>query len=158
MQRSMRAVAVGSQLLRVAVRSGDGTRPPLVLANGIGASLEVLQPFVDHLDPAIEVIRFDVPGVGGSPLPRLPYRLPRLARLVADHSPARWEAEALGLAGELATFPREDSATSDARPLGWRRGAHRGAPAGRWCERLVRPGPGERRRRGRVGGRRAQPQ
>jgi hypothetical protein len=29
-------------------------------------------------------------------------------------SSARWEAEALGLAGELATFPREDSATSDA--------------------------------------------
>src|SRR5215218_6626606 len=34
----------------------------------------------------------------------------RLARLVADHSSPRWEAEALGLAGELATFPREDSA------------------------------------------------
>jgi poly(3-hydroxyalkanoate) depolymerase len=83
MERSMRAVAVGGQQLRVAVRPGDGTRPPLVLATGIGASLEVLQPFVDHLDPAIEVIRFDVPGVGGSPLPRLPYRLPRLARLVA---------------------------------------------------------------------------
>ena len=79
----MRAVTVGDQQLRVAVRPGDGTRPPLVLANGIGASLEVLQPLVDHLDPAIEVIRFDVPGVGGSPLPRLPYRLPRLARLVA---------------------------------------------------------------------------
>ena len=79
----MGTVAVGSQLLRVAVRPGDGTRPPLVLANGIGASLEALQPFVDHLDPAIEVIRFDIPGVGGSPLPRLPYRLPRLARLVA---------------------------------------------------------------------------
>jgi poly(3-hydroxyalkanoate) depolymerase len=54
-----------------------------VLANGIGASLEVLQPLVDHLDPAIEVVRFDVPGVGGSPLPRLPYRLPGLARLLA---------------------------------------------------------------------------
>jgi poly(3-hydroxyalkanoate) depolymerase len=83
MERSLRAVAIGGQQLRVAVRSGDGSRPPLVLANGIGASLEVLQPFVDHLDPAIEVVRFDVPGVGGSPLPRLPYRLPRLARLVA---------------------------------------------------------------------------
>jgi poly(3-hydroxyalkanoate) depolymerase len=82
MERSMRTVAVGSQQLRVAVRPGDRTRPPLVLANGIGASLELLQPFVDHLDPAIEVIRFDVPGVGGSPLPRLPYRLPRLARLL----------------------------------------------------------------------------
>jgi poly(3-hydroxyalkanoate) depolymerase len=82
MERTVRAVAVGSQQLRVAVRPGDATRPPLVLANGIGASLEVLQPFVDHLDPAIEVIRFDPPGVGGSPLPRLPYRLPRLARLL----------------------------------------------------------------------------
>ena len=37
----------------------------------------------------------------------------RLARLVAHHSSARWEAEALGLAGELAAFPRED-ATADA--------------------------------------------
>jgi poly(3-hydroxyalkanoate) depolymerase len=78
----MRAVTVGDQQLRVAVRPGDGTRTPLVLANGIGASLEVLQPLVDHLDPAIEVVRFDVPGVGGSPLPRLPYRLPGLARLL----------------------------------------------------------------------------
>src|SRR4029453_12895174 len=79
----MRTVAVGSQLLRVAVRPGDGTRPPLVLASGIGASLEALQPFVDHLRPAVEAIRVDIPGVGGSPLPRLPYRPPRLARLVA---------------------------------------------------------------------------
>jgi poly(3-hydroxyalkanoate) depolymerase len=79
----MRAVAVGGQHLRVAVRPGDGTRIPLVLANGIGASLEVLQPFVDALDPSIEVVRFDAPGVGGSPVPRMPYRLPALARLVA---------------------------------------------------------------------------
>ena len=64
-----------------AIRPGDGTWTPLVLANGIGASLEVLQPLVDHLDPAIEVVRFDVPGVGGSPC-RAPYRLPGLARLL----------------------------------------------------------------------------
>jgi poly(3-hydroxyalkanoate) depolymerase len=83
MERSMRAIAVGDQQLRVAVRPGDGTRTPLVLANGIGASLELLQPFVDHLDPVIEVVRFDAPGVGGSPLPTVPYRLPRLARLLA---------------------------------------------------------------------------
>jgi poly(3-hydroxyalkanoate) depolymerase len=83
MERSMRTIAVGDQQLRVAVRPGDGTRTPLVLANGIGASLELLQPFVDHLDPVIEVIRFDAPGVGGSPLPTVPYRLPRLARLLA---------------------------------------------------------------------------
>jgi HD domain len=38
----------------------------------------------------------------------------RLARLVAYHSSARWEAEALGLSDELAAFPREDSPTADA--------------------------------------------
>src|SRR4030095_7745080 len=102
----MRTRAVGSQLLRVAVRPGDGTRPPLVLASGIGASLEALQPFVDHRDPVIEVIRFDVPGVGGSPLPRLPYRLPRLARLVArllDHlRPQSGDLLGVSLGGRLA--------------------------------------------------------
>ena len=51
MERSMRAIAVGDQQLRVAVRPGDGTRTPLVLANGIGASLELLQPFVDAAVP-----------------------------------------------------------------------------------------------------------
>jgi poly(3-hydroxyalkanoate) depolymerase len=61
---------------------GDG-RTPLLLLNGIGASIELLQPFVDELDPAIEVIRFDVPGVGGSPLPTLPYRFTGLCRLTA---------------------------------------------------------------------------
>jgi poly(3-hydroxyalkanoate) depolymerase len=49
--------------------------------NGIGANLELLQPFVDALDPAIEVIRFDAPGVGGSPTPPLPLRFPALAWL-----------------------------------------------------------------------------
>jgi poly(3-hydroxyalkanoate) depolymerase len=83
MRRTVRTVVVGGQHLRVAVRPGDPARTPLVLANGIGASLELLQPFVDALDPSIEVVRFDVPGVGGSPLPTLPYRLPALARLVA---------------------------------------------------------------------------
>jgi len=38
----------------------------------------------------------------------------RLARLVAYHSSARWEADALGLSDDLAAFPREDSATADA--------------------------------------------
>ena len=76
-----RTVVVAGTPLRVAIRPGTGAGPPLLLANGIGASLETLQPFVDALDPAIEVIRFDVPGVGGSPLPAqaLPVRHPGLA-------------------------------------------------------------------------------
>ena len=56
---------------------------PLLLVNGIGASLELLQPFVDKLSPSLEVIRFDVPGVGGSPLPSRPYRFAGLCRLIA---------------------------------------------------------------------------
>jgi poly(3-hydroxyalkanoate) depolymerase len=78
----MSTLAVGGQRLRVDVRAGDSARTPLLLCCGIGASFEVLQPLVDALDPRIEVIRFDVPGVGGSPVGRLPYRFPQLARLV----------------------------------------------------------------------------
>jgi len=73
---------VGGTPLRVAIRPGTGTGPPLLLCNGIGMRLEALQPFVDALDPAIEVIRFDAPGVGGSQLPNLPYRFTTLALLL----------------------------------------------------------------------------
>ena len=60
----------GGRMLRVSVREGtDPATAPLLLLNGIGASLEVLQPFVDALHPRRTVIRFDVPGVGGSPRP-----------------------------------------------------------------------------------------
>ena len=72
------------QRIRAAVNLGDGEeRTPLLLMNGIGARLELLQPFVDRLDPQLDVIRFDVPGVGGSPTPLLPYRLWGLARTVS---------------------------------------------------------------------------
>jgi poly(3-hydroxyalkanoate) depolymerase len=79
----LRSISVGGQQLRVAVRRGDGTRVPLLLCNGIGASLDLLQPFVDELDPSLDVIRFDVPGVGGSSLPALPYRFGGLSGLAA---------------------------------------------------------------------------
>jgi poly(3-hydroxyalkanoate) depolymerase len=80
----VRSMVVAGRQLRVAVRRGDGSRVPLLLFNGIGASLDLLQPFVDALDPALEVIRFDVPGVGGSPLPVRPYRFTGLCRLTAQ--------------------------------------------------------------------------
>jgi len=62
---------VHGERLRTSVRLGVGQ--PLLLCNGIGASLDLLQPFVDALDPAIPVIRFDAPGIGGSARPRRPY-------------------------------------------------------------------------------------
>ncbi len=78
-------VTVRGRRLRVAVRPASGPGPkrtPLLLMNGIGARLEVLQPLVDELRPELEVIRFDVPGVGGSPPPVLPYHYAMLASLV----------------------------------------------------------------------------
>lgn len=76
---------VRGRRLRVSVRRASGPGPartPLLLLNGIGASLELLQPFVDELSPQIEVIRFDVPGIGGSPLPVVPYHMSTFAPLV----------------------------------------------------------------------------
>jgi poly(3-hydroxyalkanoate) depolymerase len=73
---------VGGQRLRVAVRPGERSVPPLLLFNGIGASVELVQPFFDALDGR-EAIVFDVPGVGGSPTPALPYRPRTLATLSA---------------------------------------------------------------------------
>jgi poly(3-hydroxyalkanoate) depolymerase len=78
---------VRGRQLRVAVRRARGSGPdrtPLLLMNGIGATIEVLQPFVDELPPAVEVIRFDVPGIGGSPLPVVPYHMTTLAPLVGQ--------------------------------------------------------------------------
>jgi poly(3-hydroxyalkanoate) depolymerase len=79
----LRTVTVGGRVRRVADRPGDGTLTPLLLMNGIGASLEVLDPFVDALDPRREVIRFDVPGVGGSPRPVVPYTMATFTPVVA---------------------------------------------------------------------------
>jgi poly(3-hydroxyalkanoate) depolymerase len=80
----MRVLAVGGRTIRVSVREGTAGWPPLLLCNGIGASLELFQPFVDALDPRRPVIRFDMPGVGGSPAPVIPYHLATLPSLLAD--------------------------------------------------------------------------
>jgi poly(3-hydroxyalkanoate) depolymerase len=72
----------GGRAMRVSVREGTPGWPPLLLCNGIGASLELLQPFVDELDHRRPVIRFDMPGVGGSPAPILPYHLATSAPLL----------------------------------------------------------------------------
>jgi len=83
-QAETRYIYVKEQRLRVVIGKGDGTRTPLLLMNGIGVNLEVLQPFVDVLNPAIEVIRFDIPGTGGSPAPRVPHTFSMHARLAAQ--------------------------------------------------------------------------
>ncbi|MNZ31111.1 3-oxoadipate enol-lactonase 2 [compost metagenome] len=77
-------ISLNGQALRVGIRPGKQHMVPLLLFNGIGASLELVAPFVDALDPAQEVIIFDVPGVGGSPAPLLPYRFSGISKLTAN--------------------------------------------------------------------------
>ena len=72
---------VGGQLLRVARRPGRSDVVPLLLINGLGASLELLEPFAQALGD-IETIRIDLPGTGGSPACSIPYRPSGLATLL----------------------------------------------------------------------------
>ncbi|HLV17903.1 MAG TPA: poly(3-hydroxyalkanoate) depolymerase [Pseudomonas sp.] len=78
-----RTIILDNQTLRTAVRPGSSHLPPLLICNGIGANLELVLPFVNALPADLEVIAFDVPGVGGSSTPLLPYRFCGLARLMA---------------------------------------------------------------------------
>ena len=105
MTRYLRVRALGHDV-RVAIRPGTAPGPPLVLCNGIGASLDLLQPFVDEVDPRIEVLRFDVPGVGGSPAPKVPYTFATLAcllgRVVDELGYDRFDALGISWGGGLA--------------------------------------------------------
>jgi len=76
-------VTVVGHRLHVCHRPGAPGRRPLVLVNGIGASLEFLDPLVAALDPERPVVRFDVPGIGGSPAPCVPLPMAGLAFLLA---------------------------------------------------------------------------
>jgi len=102
----LRQVRVLGHDVRVSVRPGTTVGPPLVLCNGLGASLDLLQPFVDRVDPRIEVVRFDVPGVGGSAMPKVPYNFALLGwfvgTLVDRLGYARFDALGISWGGGLA--------------------------------------------------------
>ena len=78
---------IGGRRIRYGIRTGDPKRVPLLILNGLGANIELAEPFIDALSgPSIAI--FDVPGVGGSPTPPSPYRpsgVARLAKGVLDH-------------------------------------------------------------------------
>jgi poly(3-hydroxyalkanoate) depolymerase len=78
----IRQIDVYGATLRVAIWPGRRGRTPLLMFNGIGASLELLAPFADALGD-IETIAFDVPGTGESSLPPLPYRMWMLSLLAS---------------------------------------------------------------------------
>lgn len=77
----------GNQTIRVSIKPGVPNNVPLLIMNGIGASLELLSPFVEALhlaQPDIEIITFDYPGVAGSSTPSLPYRFSGLCKIVSQ--------------------------------------------------------------------------
>jgi poly(3-hydroxyalkanoate) depolymerase len=78
------SVKVNGTELRTATRPGSGKRPPLVMLNGIGAQLEALEGFTKVLNPEIGLILFDMPGVGGTRRPAMPFRLSDLAVIMAQ--------------------------------------------------------------------------
>jgi poly(3-hydroxyalkanoate) depolymerase len=73
-------VRAGGLRLRVE-RRGEGA--PLLLITGIGAHVDMWRPF-SAVAGERELIAFDAPGTGRSQRPRLPLRMPALARLVAE--------------------------------------------------------------------------
>ena len=80
----VRMMNVGGRELRVATWRLDmpSHHLPVLFFNGIGANIEAVAPLADALDDRGFVI-FDMPGVGGSPEPVLPYNTFTMARTAA---------------------------------------------------------------------------
>ena len=87
-----------------------------MICDGIGASLDLLEPFVDALDPRIEVVSFDVPGADGSPPPRLPYNFPLLAWFLGRmlDRPGYDEFDMSGISWAAGSHSRAPSSIPDA--------------------------------------------
>lgn len=77
LQEETEFVVVDGLRLRVSIR---GSGRPLLLFNGIGASLELFDPLRREMRQT-QTIAVDMPGTGGSQTPLLPLPLCRLARL-----------------------------------------------------------------------------
>ena len=80
---TVQTIDVRGQKLRVATKPGKPGRIPLLMFNGIGANLELGFPFLEALKDTPTII-FDIPGVGGSPMPSLPYRPSSMARMAKN--------------------------------------------------------------------------
>lgn len=68
--------------IRAGIRRGDRSERPLMLMNGVGASLELLEPFIDAME-GTEIIIYDAPGAGKSDAPKTPWRHKTHAKLAA---------------------------------------------------------------------------
>ena len=72
-------IRAAGRALHVDHRPGAAGRVPLVLCSGIGTSSTLFDALVDRLDPDRPLVLFDAPGIGRSPRPIVPYRMPALA-------------------------------------------------------------------------------
>jgi poly(3-hydroxyalkanoate) depolymerase len=94
--------------IRVGTTSVSKPRRPLLLFNGIGASIELVVPFTEAMQRVgIPTVVFDIPGVGGSERTLMPYRfsgLAKLADLVLDERGIHGSVDVLGVSwgGALA--------------------------------------------------------
>jgi poly(3-hydroxyalkanoate) depolymerase len=70
------------RVARWKARKSPASARPLLFFNGIGANIELIAPFAEQL-ASRDVVTFDMPGIGGSPEPSLPYWPWMMAR-VAD--------------------------------------------------------------------------
>ena len=129
---TIRFVDVDGVRLRTSVR---GSGPPLLVITGLGASLDVAEPFERELvERGIQVVSFDAPGVGESTAYGWPRRMPGVAGTVrSDGGGARVRPDrrARGLARRCG------------RPAARSPGAEPRAPP-----RAGRHRPGARRRAG----------
>ncbi len=75
---------VDGRTLRVAIwrASKATTKLPILFFNGIGANIEAMAPMAELLDDR-DFITFDMPGIGGSPDPVVPYNALMMARIAA---------------------------------------------------------------------------
>ena len=79
---------IGGREIRYAVWKAEATSAapgspknrPILFFNGIGANIELMAPLAEWIADR-DIITFDMPGVGGSPPPRVPYRPWMMARL-----------------------------------------------------------------------------
>ena len=83
-QPEIRMIKIGRQTLRTAIWHGTGTARPVLFFNGIGANLETMAPLGHLMQSRCSIITFDMPGIGGSPNPAIPYR-PNIAAKWAKH-------------------------------------------------------------------------
>ncbi|MEO0666027.1 MAG: poly(3-hydroxyalkanoate) depolymerase, partial [Pseudomonadota bacterium] len=75
-------ITVMGQKIRYAFFGDETAERTLLVFNGIGASLDAVAPVAGFFERT-RILVFDVPGVGGSPTPLIPYRFAWLSRMTA---------------------------------------------------------------------------